>query len=111
MKSYSIHRSMGYCPIQISGENIISAITTNLKTIATTADIGNAAGYQIKKMTAVYDKGILGGKGGCKLVIVATGQPLAHTQDVGDPKSTQVWIAGVAPEELPEEYEFEFKKS
>lgn len=111
MKDYSIHRSMGYCPIQISGENIISAISNNLKTIASTANIGNAAGYHINKMTAVYDSGILGGKGGCKLIIVATGQPLAHTRDAGDTKSTQIWIGGVTHEELPEKYDFKFKQS
>lgn len=106
MKNYSVHRSMGYSPVKISGDNIISAISDNLKTIATAANIGNAAGYRITKITAVHDSGILGGKGGCKLIIVATGQPLAHTDETGDLKATQIWIEGVSPEELPEEYEF-----
>jgi len=109
MKNYTLHRSMGYCPINISGENIISAIENNFKTIAEDANIGNSAGYKLINVTASYNKGILGGKGGCVVKITAIGQPLAHTNDTGDPKSAVVWIGGVLPEELTEEYKFDLK--
>ena len=109
MKNYFLHSSMGCSTSKISGNNIIDAITNNFKDIAEEAEIGNAAGYRLISVSAVFSQSILGGKGGCRVIITATGNKLAHTNNVGLPTTKEVWIGNVFQDELPNEYIFEIK--
>lgn len=82
MKNYSVHKQ-GSCSWGISGENIISAIELNFKKIAHAARIGNVAGYRLVDVRATYNPGILGGKGGCELLITATEKNLRTPKTLG----------------------------
>lgn len=93
MKNYNLQRSGGSCPVNLPGDDLADAITGGWDTIAKEAGLGNAAGYKLHSAIAEYAPGIIGGKGGCRLTIKASGLPLAHRPHDSYPSKTyEIWI-------------------
>lgn len=108
---WSVYRSIG-SPVVICGFDLIDAIDRNFDTIADMYrdQLGNVAGYRLKHVSAQYNKDILGGKGGCELIIISEPQPLPKDEDnpdwVPDKRTTTVWIT-CKESDLPHPHIFE----
>lgn len=96
--------------LSLNGESIITVVEENIKSILSIAKskLGNGAGYEIERVWLEYGDGILGGKGGGILHIVARGSDSLIGYDATEdpPKDTMLWIEGVSKEELPKAYEY-----
>lgn len=104
MKEYGVHFWDYGADYAISGETVIKAVEKNFERIAKRAQIGNVAGYRLAKVVLEYQKGIFGGKGGGVLSITAYGSDglVGYDPETDEPKTTELWIEGVTPDELPE---------
>ena len=104
MKKYSVHFWDYYSDYVISGETVIKAVEQNFERIAKRARIGNVAGYSLIKVVLEYRKEIFGGKGGGVLSITAYGSDglVGYDPETDEPKTTELWIGRVTPDELPE---------
>ena len=104
MKKYSVHFWDYYSDYVISGETVIKAVEQNFERIARRARIGNVAGYSLSKVVLGYRKEIFGGKGGGVLSITARGSDglVNYNPETDEPKTTELWIECVTPDELPE---------
>lgn len=104
MKEYGVHFWDYGADGIISGETVINAVEKNFERIAKRARIGNVAGYRLAKVVLEYRKEIFGGKGGGVLSITAYGSDglVGYDPETDEPKTTELWIEGVTPDELPE---------
>lgn len=102
IKRYTVkHEDANY---EIAGASLVAAIEASFPTIALKAGAGNAAGYRLEEVKAEYAPGILGGKGGCRLTIKATGHKLPHGME-GETKESEVWIYATR-EDIPAPHVF-----
>lgn len=95
-----------YANYQISGDDLPSAIESSFKTILKEISFGSAAGCQLSRVTAAYDKGIFGGIGGVELLITAQGLPIVGDDELMNPVTKGVWIHA-SEEDLPAPREFD----
>lgn len=104
MKEYGVHFWDYGADDIISGETVIKAVEENFERIAKRARIGNVAGYSLIKVVLEYRKEIFGGNGGGVLSITARGSDelVNYNPETDEPKTTELWIEGVTPDELPE---------
>lgn len=104
MKEYSVHFWDYGADDIISGETVIKAVEKNFERIAKRARIGNVAGYSLSKVVLEYRKEIFAGKGGAVLSITARGSDelVGYDPETDEPKTTELWIGRVTPDELPE---------
>ena len=102
---YRLHRSGGSCDVVLNGNDILSAIEGNFKTIAGEARMGNAAGYKLISATVESKSGVLGGKGGVEITLKHRGQDLAHKPASETVSTSMVWIHA-EEKDLPEKHTF-----
>jgi hypothetical protein len=83
----------------IKGETLTDTICSNWKTLAIAAGLDTKPGYNLVKVTAEYNKGILGGKGGIELAI----DYRTHYLDTVNPAVNHacVWVHAT-PDDCPE---------
>lgn len=104
MREFRVRSNNHGADYVISGEDLPDAIVNNFDRIHQDAKFGNAAGYKLVSVTAAYKPEILGGKGGCELIVEHTGLDLAHEPADPTPQKAVVWIY-CEPEDLPESVE------
>lgn len=110
MKNWSIHWAGKLMETTISGETLVEAIESNFGMIGHKLMIGNVAGWRLDKVWMEYQDGILGGKGGVVLTILAYGSDaLVNYKTEVAPKQSCVWIHA-APEDCPDKYEFKIEE-
>ena len=82
MKTYDVFSHYpGKGPYQISGEDIVSAITTNFARIASDANLGGASGYRLTEpptLNPPEPNTTRGNNHFARLFITASGLPLAN---------------------------------
>lgn len=108
MRTFSLYRFGGSCPITLPGDNIVDAVEGNFPLIAREARVGNVAGYQLHRVRLEYRPEIIGGKGGVEVRIEATGLDLAHKPASPEIQTSRAWI-NARPEDLPNPVELELK--
>lgn len=110
MKTFEVSRG-SLDKVAISGESLVQAAEDYFDKISSLTGLGNVAGMVFEKAWMIYEEGILGGKGGVALHIVAHGSDALIGYDAtNDPaKEAVLWIDATR-EDLPARHDFEFRE-